>query len=47
MLTRKKTIQNVFEAAGLIPFDPKAVDYNVLHKKNKKKRKMNRSRKQI
>ena len=38
-VNEKTTIQNGFEAAGLVHFDPEAIDYNVLHKKSKKRRK--------
>ena len=45
-INEKKIIQNGFEAAGLVLFDPEAIDYNLLHKKRKKRRKMNQSRRQ-
>ena len=38
-VNEKKTIQNGFEVAGLVPFDPEEIDYNVLHKKSKEKKK--------
>lgn len=37
----KKIVKNGFKAVGLMPFDPNAVDYNVLSKKNKKTPKEN------
>lgn len=33
---KKRSIQNGFRACGLSPFDPKAVDYDVLHRKKRK-----------
>ncbi|XP_031781093.1 uncharacterized protein LOC116416491 [Nasonia vitripennis] len=38
-VNEKPTIINGFKDAGLVPFDPEAVEYNVLHKKKSKKKK--------
>ncbi|XP_031783872.1 uncharacterized protein LOC116417004 [Nasonia vitripennis] len=38
-VNEKPTIINGFKAAGLVSFDPEAVEYNVLHKKKSKKKK--------
>ncbi|TGZ51112.1 Uncharacterized protein DBV15_11450 [Temnothorax longispinosus] len=35
----KQIIQNGFKATGLMPFNPNAIEYNVLHKKKKTKKK--------
>ena len=38
-----KVIQSGFKAAGLVPFNPNEVDYNVLHKKKRNNQKHDKS----